>query len=263
MRFSDTSDVTIVLTSCGRLDLLKNTLESLDRFNTAPVRSVLITEDSGDDGVYDVLPEGWPAHTTVFVNKEKLGQLASIDLAYASVETTYVFHCEDDWEFYRPGFIEDSLKILEAMPRVLQVWLRNFQYDIWPSYPFHSLGERYVVEGVGCSRLLSSEPDWQGFSFNPGLRRREDYSRLAPFARFSTSPEGESSLSKSYAQMGYFAVVLEGDAVRHTGDGAHVWSCNDERRAKKRNQRKLKRLIGCGVILFLGFLIGFWLGSGA
>ena len=48
MVFSESSDITLVVTSCGRFDLLKQTLETFDRFNTAPIRHVLITDDSGD-----------------------------------------------------------------------------------------------------------------------------------------------------------------------------------------------------------------------
>ncbi len=48
MVFSENSDITLVVTSCGRFDLLKRTLETFDRYNTAAIRHVLITEDSGD-----------------------------------------------------------------------------------------------------------------------------------------------------------------------------------------------------------------------
>ncbi|AHD17307.1 hypothetical protein C163_24070 [Pseudomonas sp. FGI182] len=62
MRFSNESDVTLVVTSCGRFDLLKDTLESFDRYNTAPIREVFITEDSGDDAVHAAVPEHWKPH---------------------------------------------------------------------------------------------------------------------------------------------------------------------------------------------------------
>lgn len=51
MQFSDQSDITLVVTSCGRFDLLKRTLETFDLFNTAEIREVFITEDSGDEAV--------------------------------------------------------------------------------------------------------------------------------------------------------------------------------------------------------------------
>lgn len=83
--------MTLVVTSCGQFDLLKLTLDSFDQFNTAPIREVFITEDSGDEAVHDAIPEHWKPYCTVFVNKPKLGQLASIDLAYGHVKTRTSF----------------------------------------------------------------------------------------------------------------------------------------------------------------------------
>jgi hypothetical protein len=74
VQFSTESNITLVVTSCGRLDLLKTTLESFDRFNTAPIREVFITEDAGDEAVHSAIPAGWKEHCTVFVNRPKLGQ---------------------------------------------------------------------------------------------------------------------------------------------------------------------------------------------
>jgi hypothetical protein len=67
--FSETSDITLVVTSCGRFDLLRRTLASFDRYNDTPLREVFITEDSGDEAVRDCVPTHWRAHTTVFPNR--------------------------------------------------------------------------------------------------------------------------------------------------------------------------------------------------
>ncbi|WP_462381093.1 glycosyltransferase family protein [Pseudomonas sp. Marseille-QA0892] len=262
MQFSDTSDVTVVLTSCGRFEHLKRTLESFDRFNTAPIKAVIITEDSGSEDVFDAIPTHWRPYTTVHVNRTKLGQLASIDLAYSSVETPYIFHCEDDWEFYRPGFVEDSLSILAAMPDVLQVWLRSYRHDVAVNYPFHSLGERNVIGGCAFSKLLSSKSEWQGFSFNPGLRRLSDYLPMAPFSRFASSPEGESGLSREYSGLGKYAVVLESDAVIHIGDDAHVWGAADDRRVADRKRRRIKRVATFLAVWVFGFAVGYFVTGG-
>jgi hypothetical protein len=150
MEFSANSDITLVVTSCGRFGLLKRTLETFDRFNTAAIRKVLITEDSGDEAVRDCLPAHWRPYTEVLVNNPRLGQLPSIDAAYAKVETTWIFHCEDDWAFYRPGFIEDSLVHLEADPGALQVWLRSYAHDLMIHSQYVYLGERRLVAGVAA-----------------------------------------------------------------------------------------------------------------
>ena len=56
---------------------------------------------------------------------QRIGQMPAIDLAYRSVEQqSTIFHCEDDWEFFAPGFIEKSLSILSRNADILQVWLR-------------------------------------------------------------------------------------------------------------------------------------------
>ena len=39
-------DVSLVITSCGRFDLLKRTLDSFFEKNTYPIKKIIITEDS-------------------------------------------------------------------------------------------------------------------------------------------------------------------------------------------------------------------------
>lgn len=252
MIFSKDSDVTLVVTSCGRFDLLKRTLASFDAFNRSPIREVFITEDSGDEAVKACIPEHWHEHTTFFVNVPRLGQLHSIDLAYSHVKTPWIFHCEDDWEFYRPGFIEDSLVFLKADPQALQVWLRSFAHDLALHSPYVYLGEREVVEGIAAYRVGSHKEDWQGFSFNPGLRRMVDYQLHAPFGQY----DGEKDLSRLYANDQRHALILENDAVLHTGFGEHV--SVPEERAKKAKRKKRERL-RLGLVFFIGLLIGVFL----
>jgi hypothetical protein len=254
--FSDTSDVTLVVTSCGRFDLLRRTLLSFDRCNDTPLREVFITEDSGNEMARDCLPEHWRAYATVFVNRPRLGQLASIDLAYAAVKTPWIFHCEDDWEFYRPAFIEDSRFLLEANPEALQVWLRSAAHDLALHSPYLSFGERQVSAGIPFYRVYSAKAEWQGFSFNPGLRRLADYRRHAPYARFG----GEKALSQIYAGEGRYALILENDAVLHTGWGEHV-AVPHERERKQKARRRQRQKTGVAFLLggSMGFLLKFLL----
>nr|WP_246207924.1 glycosyltransferase family 2 protein [Pseudomonas karstica] len=244
----------MVVTSCARLDLLKRTLESFDRFNTADIREVFITEDSGDEAVREAIPAHWQDHCTFFINRPKLGQLASIDLAYEAVKTPYIFHCEDDWEFYRPGFVEDSKAILELRPDILQVWLRNYLYDLKVHSPYIHLGPRGVIGGVPCYPLISDKPEWQAFSLNPGLRRVKEYRLCAPYDGHG----GEKALSQRYAQLNLTAVTLEGDAVLHTGFGLHVETSVERLRKARRKRREQIKL---ALVLVLGICIGAYIHS--
>lgn len=249
MIFSTDSDVSVVVTSCGRFDLLRRTLASFDAFNTAPIREVLITEDSGDQAVADCIPEHWREHTRFFVNVPRLGQLRSIDLAYSEVKTPWVFHCEDDWEFYRPGFIEESRTLLESDPQALQVWLRSFAHDLAIHSPYVYLGQRRVVEGIPCYPVGSHKEDWQGFSFNPGLRRLADYRLHAPYSEHTS----EKALSRLYAAEGRHALILENDAVLHTGFDEHVNTPGESaKKVRRRRQERMRLLLAFGLGLLCG-----------
>jgi hypothetical protein len=250
MVFSESSDITLVVTSCGRFDLLKRTLETFDRFNTAPIRSVLITEDSGDAQVEACIPEHWRPFTRFIINNPKLGQMRSVDAAYELIETSWVFHCEDDWDFYRPGFIEESMALLVNDPQALQVWLRSYNHDLLVHSPYVYLNEREVVQGIPFYKLGSHKPEWQGFSFNPGLRRLADYKLHAPYASHS----GEKKLSGLYAAENRYALILENDAVLHTGFGNHV--VVPQERADKQRRRRRDRMKLAGTLV-LGLILGW------
>lgn len=253
--FSSDSDITLVVTSCGRFDLLKRTLESFARFNTHPIRACIITEDSGDEAVFEVLPAGWREHTQVIINRPKLGQIRSIDTAYALVQTPYIFHCEDDWEFHRTAFMEDSKIALESSPEILQVWLRSYYHDLRIHCPFHGRGARQVVQGVAFYPLTSDKPGWQGFSFNPGLRRLVDYQRMGSYA---SSGGEEKAVAHWYADHGYRAVILEGDAVAHTGWDEHVVTEADRSKRKHRERRARQR---AWLFLMIGLAAGWAIGA--
>ena len=55
-----------------------------------------------------------------------VGQLKILDMAYALIETKWIFHCEDDWEFVRPGWIELSIEYLKQHEEVINLGLMRF-----------------------------------------------------------------------------------------------------------------------------------------
>ena len=117
--------VSFVLTSCERFDLLKPTLESFKAHNTYPLHQLIVIEDSGNEAVRDVVSEAGFPDAQVIVNDTQLGQIASIDKAYGAVTGEFIFHCEDDWAFFRTGFIEDSIAVLDSDPKMIQVAIRD------------------------------------------------------------------------------------------------------------------------------------------
>ena len=161
--------VSLIITSCGRFDLLEETLDSFFKYNTYPIKKIIITEDSTEGNKLKKLVSKYENQNfQLIVNETRLGQLKSIDKAYKEVDTEYVFHCEDDWEFFREGFIEKSIELLKEDEKILIVggrakedYVEGFFFDESEDYVSKS-GERfYKVKG-------------EIFTYNPGLRRKKD-----------------------------------------------------------------------------------------
>ena len=192
------SDTTAVITSCGRQDLLEITIDSFLKFNSYPIQQYIITEDSGIQNVNDSLKAKYSHLPILWIeNPNRRGQVACIDDAYTRVRTKYIFHCEDDWLFFRPGFIEKSRIILEKSPAILQVWLRSERdtqyHPIEPDILRAVSGDEVVYFSRMCRHYLRV---FSGFSFNPGLRRKSDYELLAPYSQYRN--EGHISVAYEY-----------------------------------------------------------------
>jgi hypothetical protein len=212
------SDTTFVLTSCGRFDLLAETMLTFIERNTAPIARYVVVEDSGDASVRDAIG-GLPLAIDFIVNDPPRGQLASIDRAYATVDTPYVFHCEDDWRFYRRGFVEASRRVLDARGDVSVVVPRRLgQNEMHDAIVGTAAVER--VDGVDV-RIPGPDahPAYGGYSFNPGLRRLADWRAAGPFAAHAN----EAAVSFRFKMRGMRCAFLESPACETTGRHRHVW----------------------------------------
>ena len=228
--------VTFVLTSCGRNDLLERTLDTFFKWNTYPIERYIITEDSADPNVFQECErlnlQKYNGKLEFIFNHEKLGQSASIDKAYSMVETEYIFHCEEDWEFYNGGFIEDSIKVLKTQPKVIQAWIRPKSDKILNQIENKVLNLQigasvrrvlpasFIVKGANEDGTDMVIKDYMGFSWNPGLKRLKDWQELPNgYSGF----EREHLVDQYYRDKGFMVVSLSTNDqegyVRHSGWG--------------------------------------------
>jgi hypothetical protein len=219
------SMVSVVLTSCGRPDLLKRTIESFNRYNTFPIKEFIIVEDSGNAAMHREMKSLY-ADYTLILNEKNIGLIASIDKAYSVVKTPFIFHTEDDWEFYRSGFIEKSLKILLANPSIMLVWIRALNDT--NGHPVED--KTFMIEDTSY-RLMAThvEGKWHGFGFNPGLRRMEDYKKIGPYSLIAPSENTgmrECYVGQEYFKAGFRAVTLLEGYTYHIGGGRRTYTLN-------------------------------------
>lgn len=206
---------TVALTSCGRFDLLERTLASLLPRLKAPPARILVAEDSGDRRVYDVVERFCDIHgeIEIILNDPPLGQIRSIDRLYSTIDTEWIFHCEDDWEFYSDGFIEKSFAIMKEFTHFSMVSVRD-RADLEENRFFR---EPRSFSGIQYFVLDPSvKPVWTGLTFNPGLRRMSDYRIVGPYASFGVA-SNEARVSDCYRKLGYLTAYLDDSAARHIG----------------------------------------------
>lgn len=201
--------ITVTLTSCGRPDLLVRTLDSFLAYNTSPIERFIITEDTGEKlGI----EENYPFIEWVY-NKERFGLMGSVQKLHSMVKTPWIFHMEDDWEFYREGFIEKSLMVLQSHPRILQVWLREL--DDTNGHPTDK--EIFRVCTTAYKLMQKNfEECWSGYSLNPGLRRTKDvvdYKKIIGDA----PTNGEHLIAQHYGEKGFRAAIFLKGYCKHIG----------------------------------------------
>lgn len=216
------SNTTLVITSCDRHDLLKETLDSFIRVNCGGAKpdATIIIEDSTVP-----MPE-WLRENIHYYssnvgkvqwlqNDARMGQVYSIDKAYAEVKTDYIFHCEDDWSFVGGGgWMQESKDILSLYPDIFMVSLRG------PT-GWHQLIDQHPYPFKVC--MPGWKGGWGGLAWNPGLRRLSDYKSIGSYgAQLSYGNfglEDELTLSKLYLAKGFRIADLGRVIVNHTGGG--------------------------------------------
>lgn len=221
-------NIDVILTSCNRFDLLERTIESFLRYNTYDINRFIVRDDSDwhdwspeSHNKYNHLVQYYGHDLISFISSsQRFGQIKSLDVLWSFTSAPYVFCMEDDWEFYREGFIEDSLEYLQKNDKCIQLWLREITDT--NSHPIEHVD--------GTMRLkLNHNRTWNGFSFNPGLKRRRDYDLIRSYGQHTTFDpkrpwESEIKIGKLYAELGYWAGIGSQGYVRHIGNARGIRS---------------------------------------
>jgi Glycosyl transferase family 2 len=230
----DQASVTPILTSCGRFDLLEQTVASfLEHFETD---RIVIAEDSESPAAADAAAEfatDFPV-ADMRINRQKLGQMRSIDALYATVHTPYVLHLEDDWRFTAGVDLSGVIDFLETRPDVSVVCV-GYRFD----KRFAHKVSRTTHAGIEFLLWdLDTHPKWFSYSFNPSVGRVALWRQIGPFARFQT----EENVSAFCKARGMRIAMVAPSIAHHLGDHRHAHDPFQPKRAKTLVSR-LKRSI--------------------
>jgi hypothetical protein len=215
MREIDDRSVTLCLTSTGRPDLLKTTLETLLATDASSFQDIIIIDDLASAECAQVVRELCP-HANLILNDTRLGHHRSVDRMYRLVRTQFIFHCEDDWRFDPVPIVEDCFKALLAIRDASVVCVRALD-DLHEG----SLKEAELVEIEGSQfwlRSITARPIWNGFTFNPSLLRHALWQEHGPYAKYPS----EAAISEHMKARGLRIVQPVRGNCWHIGAGRHV-----------------------------------------
>ena len=211
-------EVTLFITSCGRPDLLKRTLVSFVKYNTYPIKEVILCEDSGINGIVDFVKNILPYPIIFCYNEPRIGQLRTIEKHTPLIKTPYVFHLEDDFEFYDYGFIELSFQILNSDPKISQVLLT----DVYSSFTKVDINHPLCYKVMTNEQHETSANNGDGaltcYSWTPSLKRIEIQKLRMPYQPW----DDEYTIQLQVNKLGMYSVVTKNMKNGKMGFCTHI-----------------------------------------
>ncbi|SDQ15284.1 hypothetical protein [Pseudovibrio sp. Tun.PSC04-5.I4] len=214
-RSSIQENVTVCITSCGRLDLLSKTIDSFMPDHHSHISNLIVIDDANTTEIKFWMADHYP-EACVLLNEHQLGQMKSIDKMYSYVDTPLIFHGEDDWLFEKGSTITACKKVMAAEPEASVVCVRKIS-DLQQKFQDNCI--RKEIDGVKYAMMpLDIHPEWLSFSFNPSLVKKGLWEQYGPYEQYGT----EERISMVMKKDGWMVAFLDPGACHHIGGEAHV-----------------------------------------
>lgn len=207
--------IDVLSTSCGRLDLLDQTLEALLSVNTHPIGKIVVHEDGADGKEVELGRLSDKYHRVLWSHTpEREGQIVALDYAMKHIENEYFLSVENDFICLRDGFVEPAIELMESDPRIHCVWLRGIDKKAVNCHPM-----KLRPDG---NYEMSRDWFWRGFSFGASIKRRSHYAMIGSYgdhAKFDFNKpwQAEKTIDDLYFRKGFYSVSLPDTYFVHIG----------------------------------------------
>ena len=212
---------TLLVITDGRRECLIKTLSSLNSHLTDKFSYQIMVDDSCDAEYAAWLDTAYGKAFTIIHNAERYGFCKAVDTGWraVSVDTTHVFHLEDDFEFIADVPLKKMAAVLDKHPKLMQIVLKrqpwNEQEKVWGDL-VHARPEEFTEVTDGVSTWLEHR---LFYSTNPNLLK-------AKWVRNGMSVvsecEGKFGLALKNSDpklcFGFWGAFSDGPRVHHIGD---------------------------------------------
>lgn len=192
-----------------RPELLRQTLSSL--LSQFDFEHIIAINDFRDDATNEVFKTMCPQGDLISLDHQ-LGHHAAVDHMYQRVNTEWIFHTEDDWQFSRPIDLNRLLETISMNPWMTGICLRS-EAD----FELCEADQRRVVyeqhNELPLYRLDAMHKQWHGYTFNPHLAPVSVWKRFGPFSSFKK----ERHISRAIRKSGLVMPYLVNGGCEHIG----------------------------------------------
>ena len=216
------SDTATFVLSCNRLEVLRKTMASFLATRDYETKMIIV-DDSAADGVFEKLVEEYGSYCDVICFPRNRTQWWAMDFMVSYCDSEYIFYLEDDWEFLKSGYLNDSKRILQKYRNIgtVDISWRTFEWQGIKAYD-KTLVTFKADDGAEVSyynkkpwTITDYHLAWYGWVGSPNLKRRDDLIWLGRVEKW----HNEWNIDRKFYALGYKAVFLGGqEYVRHLGD---------------------------------------------
>ena len=253
--------VTFTITTCKRFDLFEKTMNSFLNCceDVHLISNWICVDDNSSTEDRKKMQEKYPFFNFYFKSPEEKGHAQSMNILLRMIQTPYVFHMEDDWQFYSiKPYIKQCIEVLNHNSELGQC-LVNKNYAethediklIGGIFNKTEHGLRYYVHdhdndedsfrtkygnGFNCAY-------WPHYSLRPGITKTEVFRKIGLY-----KPEVahfEMEYARRYIQQGYKTAFLDTINAKHIGrltkdrndkSKINAYTLNDEKQFVDKNE---------------------------
>lgn len=216
------------MTSCNRLDLIHETLDTFFRFNLdINIQSFAIVVDCYQPVFVDTISRDYPdirlmrsKSTATFGEKRVVDNIQLLFTHVLNEGTEFWVHLEDDWSFVRSGFVADGIKLLKHASTNENIWMvigrdPNTQGSqrgrvTWRTYPDLGFSFGTLKPKAGWKNK------WGSYTANPSVVNVKKAKALV--GNFSSFPD-EGTISETLGQKGALIAAFKDHRYYHIGEG--------------------------------------------
>lgn len=225
--------VTFSITTCKRYDLFVRTMDSFIQ-NCKDIHLIsrwICVDDNSSEEERKEMHTRYPFFEFVWKTPEEKGHPESMNHILKRVDTPYLFHMEDDWQFITPrNYISDCLQVLQENNSYGQCLVNRCYAETMEDYA--TIGADFLKTKNNLTYLKHHfEPSqeefmkkygqgpncayWMHYSLRPGLTR---VSALRTIGEYKSGVSHfEKEYSQRYYEHGYRTTFLERVHCIHIG----------------------------------------------